>query len=133
MVQNQRNGPNGVVVGRNVQIAVIRITVGIHNSNNGDAHAVCFANSFALSLGVNDNHGARQTEHVPDAVQVAEQLGLFTIEASEFFFGQYRSTTFFLALLHILKVSDSRTDYLKVRQRATDPTVTDVWHSSFIS
>src|ERR1700688_2600736 len=121
-----------VVIARNHPVHLVRIAIGVHDGNHGNSHAARFANRNRFRIGIDDEHGVRQSRHIFDTRQVLLQMLQFAVQASSLFLGELRHPAVFGHGLQCLQALDGLLEGGPIRQRATQPAMIDVEHAAAV-
>src|SRR5690606_9908561 len=130
LARQQPDGADGVVVAGDHVIDLVRIAVGVHDRDDGNAQLAGFVHGDALLARVNDEHRVRQPLHLPDAAQVALQLLALVAQLHHFLLGQHVEGTVCFHLFQFLQAADARLDGLEVGEHAAQPALVDVIHAA---
>src|SRR5215472_12523307 len=75
----EADGAQGVIVAGDDPVHHVGIAVGVHDGDDGDAHAAGFLDGDLFGVRIDDEHGVRQLGHVLDALQVLLQVLHLTV------------------------------------------------------
>ena len=124
----------GVVVAGDDDVDVVRVTVGVQETDDDDAHLAGLADRVAFTGRVDHDHGTGHAIHLADAAQVPGDLAKLAVDLRDLLLGE-------LLLLDGLLVDgfelrqalQSAADDAEVGQRAADPTLGDDRHAGALT
>ena len=130
--------PDGVELDRAGRIVVagdhvvhpIRLVVGVHHPDNGNAELVRFAYRDLLVPHVDDVEDVGQGLGVLDAAEAALQLGEDPSKAERLLLAHALDAAVLLHRLHLPEPGDGRADGLEVREHAAEPALVHVGHAA---
>ena len=86
--RQQADRTNGVVVARNRVSELVRVSVRVEDSNNGDAELLSFLDRKVLALGVNNPECTRGLGEVTNSTKRCVKLDELTALHEEFLLGE---------------------------------------------
>jgi len=84
----QLDGANGIVVGWDRPVNIVRVAVRIHQGHDGDLQALGLCHRQVLLVGIHYEYCVGQLVNATDAAQRSVQLGIFSVSLSTSFLGR---------------------------------------------
>ena len=126
---HQLDGADGIVVGGDGGVDLIRVAVGVHHGDHRDAHSLGLGDGDALLGRVNDKEGVGQGGHFLDAAQLGVHLLDFLGELLGFFLGQAGQLALGLLVFQPYQVIDAALNGGEIGERAAYPALVDIEHA----
>ena len=119
---DQLDSADSIIVAGNNIVNLIRIAVGIYDSDNGDAQLVRFSNSDLLLAGIDNEHSSGQLVHILNAAEVFLELLDLEFQLNNFLLRQTLKSAVCFHLAQLLQTTDTLTDGFKVGEHTAQPT-----------
>ena len=123
---------DGVVVSWDGERHDFRVDVGVDDSHDRDTELASFGDCNVLLVRVEHENRVRSLLQVAHSTEVALQLDHFTLEKERFFLDHDVELAGSLHALVLEHLVDALTHRLEVREHATEPTLVDVGHATFV-
>ena len=117
---NQANGADGVIVGRDHIVDLVRIAVGVNDRDDGDVQLAGFGDGIVLLARVNDEQGAGELLHVLHAAEILLELFHLAEVLHDFLLGEHVEGAVFLHLLQLGKTLHAGAHGLEVGEHAAE-------------
>ena len=122
----QPDGPDRVVVGRDDEVELVRVDVGVAGADDRDLELVGLGHADPLTMRVDDEDGAGQALHLAHAAERALELDHLLGQLGGFLLGHPLEVAVGLARLELLEQADALLDGDEVGEHATEPALVDV-------
>ena len=122
----QADGPDRVVVGRDDEVELVRVDVGVAGADDRDLELVGLGHGDPLAVRVDDEDGAGQALHLAHAAERALELGHLLGQLGRFLLGHPLEVAVGLAGLELLEQADPLLDRHEVGEHAAEPALVDV-------
>ena len=122
----QADGPDRVVVGRDDEVELVRVDVGVAGADDRDLELVGLGHADPLAVRVDDEDGAGQALHLAHAAERALELGHLLGQLGRFLLGHPLEVAVGLTGLQLLQQADPLLDRDEVGEHAAEPALVDV-------
>ena len=122
----QSDGTNCIVIARNRVSDVIRVRVGVEDSDDGDAELGGFAHREVFALGVDNPQRAGGLGEVTNSTERLVELDELAAFHEEFLLGESLGRVIEVDLFQFLHALEAAEDGLEVGEKSTEPTLVDV-------
>ena len=122
----QPNGTNCIVVTGNRVGDVVRVRVGVEDSDDGDAELGCLTHREVFALGVNNPQRAGGLGEVTNSTERLVELDELAALHEEFLLGEALGRVIEVDLFQFLHALEAAEDGLEVGEKSTEPTLVDV-------
>ncbi len=127
---NQLDRTDSVVVGRDHVINWIGVTVGVHNSDDGNIQPVGLFHCGGLPSHIHDEEQIGEVAHLFDTPQPVVEFHDLALQAQRLFFRQTLKVAPVTAGFQIEQVVNALSDGEPVGQCAAQPALVDIGHSA---
>ena len=127
-LQNHLDALACIVVGRDYEIHIVGVRVGINNSEHGDTQTVSLAHCDVLLHHVNHEEGSGQTVEVGDRTEVLLQLGTLTADLQNLALAEVAVCTVSCELVDVGHLLHCLADSGEVGEHTTGPALDYVRH-----
>ncbi len=127
------DGSHRVVVSGNRDVHLVGVAVGVDESDRRNAEIPCFTQCVDLAGRIDDDDGSGMVLHVPDALQVAGDLALFTHQLRSHLLGVGVDLAGLDQTFQFLETLQAFADGAEVGQRAAEPAFGDPWHAGLLA
>ncbi len=130
LADNQFDGANSIVVGRNDVIHVGGVAIGIHHRHHGDVEQVGFMQGSLFSADIHNEHQVGKAVHIPDTAQTHFQFLHLAGEQQGFFFRQFLEIALIAHAFQAFQFIDALTNGVPVGEHTAQPAGSHIGHAT---
>ena len=127
-IEDDLDALRSIIVGGDGEIAAVGVSIGVHDSKNGDSETVSFLHGNVLLANVDYEKRCGQTLEVGDGTEVLLKLGTLAADLQDFALGKIGERSVSGEFVDVGHLLHSLADGLEVGEHATGPALGHIGH-----